>query len=180
MQTAPKIALCGKLKSGKTTLALELSSLLGVPRDSFAAALKAGLKMMGIVPDGPNKNREALQYVGVKLRELDANHWIKVLAAKYPDLDNTGLIVDDCRFQNEYQWLKDSGFLMVRIKVRSDTQIMRGAAYSQLFHQSEIALDPIPDRAFDIVLDEYTEVPDRVGVILAALESSRFSLVGGD
>src|SRR5690348_1976950 len=164
--TAPKIALCGKLKSGKTTLALELSHILGVPRDSFAASLKAGLKMMGIAADGPNKNREVLQGIGVYMRSLQADHWIKVLAAKHPDLDSTGLIVDDCRFQNEYQWLKDTGFLMVRLKVRSETQVRRGAGYGQLFHQSEIALDPLPDRAFDIVLDEYTQVPERVTKVM--------------
>lgn len=180
MATAPLIMLTGKLKSGKTTLAEELTHLLDIPRDSFARPLKAGLKAMGVIVDGPDKDRHALQYFGADyFRKKDPDWWVKPMATNHLDMHNTGLVIDDCRFPNEYQWGKDNGFLMVRLKIRSLTQIKRGADYSQLNHISEIALDPVPDSAFDLVLDEYTGVSDRAAVIMAAA-MGKFALIGGD
>src|SRR4051812_20220784 len=124
--TQPLIMLTGKLKSGKTTLAEALAAELGIKRDSFARPLKAGLKAMGVIVDGPNKDRFALQYFGADFfrNRYGADHWVKLMATNNLDMHKTGLVVDDCRFQNEFEWGKQNGFLTVRLNIRSETQIL--------------------------------------------------------
>src|SRR5690606_9420729 len=116
---------------------------------SFAAALKDGCRRPGVEVEGPNKEVEVLQNIGVYLREtLGEDHWVDTLIASHPDLATTGLVVDDMRFPNEFQRLKDLGFLMVRLEIDRKEQIRRaeamGAKLGDLDHASETALDDLP------------------------------------
>jgi hypothetical protein len=176
--TAPLIMLTGKLKSGKTSLAEALVTLMGIPRDSFARPLKEGLKMMGVTVDGPNKDRHALQFVGTDFfRQRDTNWWVNLMASNHADMRNVGLVVDDCRFPNEFEWGRDAGLLTVRIKIKPETQLLRGATQAGLDHISETALDSLPDSDFDLVLPEDTTVYFRCAALIAALEN-KYTVVG--
>jgi hypothetical protein len=165
----PLIMLSGKLKSGKTTLAEDLALLLSIPRDSFARPLKEGLKTMGIIVDGPDKDRDALQQIGADyFRRRDPNWWVKLLSRNNVEMHKTGLVIDDCRFLNEYDFGEKNDFLMIRVKISPETQQKRGASPSTLEHISETALDFLPDEVFDLVLEENTSVPERIWLIFEA------------
>jgi hypothetical protein len=166
---APLIALCGKMKSGKTTLAIELADRLNVTVDSFAAPLKAGCKAFGFVVDGPNKDRFVLQNVASFVRQNAPDHWIKQMIKRHPDCQTSGLIIDDCRYLNEFNFLKANGFLMVRLIIAPETQIARGASASGFSHESETDLDNIPAEYWDLVLSEASSVNYRAKAIMQAL-----------
>lgn len=167
----PLICVTGKMKSGKSTLADALMAEYGMPRGAFAAALKDGARAMGLTVDGPHKDRECLQRIGTDVvrRYKGADHWVGVFGLRYADMRATGLVVDDCRFPNELAFLKDAGFLTVRLCVSSQTQIQRGANPGTLMHESETALDGVPDSDFDLVIPEDSTVENSVALVWHAL-----------
>lgn len=146
------IALVGPPGSGKTTIADELSKLLGWERRSFATALKDELAdaLDTTTPaeyrvyhrdyrdgmtylDQKENYRPLLQAWGVFRRGMDPDYWVKHLLRSVDD--DQPFIVDDCRFPNEYDMLVDRGFAFVRLApgetVRELTLVAAG-------HESEI------------------------------------------
>lgn len=146
MAALPNIALVGRAGSGKTTGAEWLIDEKGYERLSFAAPLKV---MCGTATD-----REVLQTVGVGVRELHADAWVnlfldQLITFRQDDLV-TPIVVDDCRFENEYWALKEQGFVFVQITADRDRRVMRLRANgklqdeAQLEHVSETSLDKLP------------------------------------
>jgi phosphomevalonate kinase len=87
--------------------------------------------------------RKALIDWGATRREQDLEWWLKQLPLK------PGAIVTDCRYENERAFLKERGFLMVRIEVRPD--VLRARGYNcPVNHPSECELDNRGD--WDVVV----------------------------
>lgn len=137
----PDIALIGKMGSGKTTIARLLESEFGYTPLHFATPIKEVAQLIWA-----DVNRDHLQKLGVAVRDIDENAWANVLLRKVDNSDSR-IVVDDCRFPNEYQSLKERGFRIVRIiadrneRVRRLTQIGRLQDESQLEHSTETGLD---------------------------------------
>lgn len=157
----PRIAISGKMRSGKDTLASLLSETLEIPRGSFAAPLKEGVAIMGLpLEKGDPVSRAVLQGVGHLVRQLDPAHWVKQLDIRTPYRDETGLVITDLRYANEWAWAKAWEFLLVRLVCSREAQISRGAEPERLDHPSEIDLDFLPPRAWDLVLDTEALTPE--------------------
>ena len=142
-------ALCGEPGNGKSSITQELATILGWQRRSFAGPLKdevayalgsAELLTFSTNPrakvptkifrdemDNPavkDKYRTILQWWGTEYRRAqDSEYWIKAFE-KSIQFGATGLrfVVDDCRFNNEYEKLRFYGVRFVLLQPGETTR----------------------------------------------------------
>lgn len=108
-----KIAITGKMCSGKSSLANILSE-----SDSRFQIHSFGRKVKDVAKDlfdMKEKDRSLLTSIGTKMREIDPDVWINYVLKQCED--KTHCIVDDLRYQNEYEALSKSGFKIIQLKV---------------------------------------------------------------
>lgn len=168
----PRIALTGKLRSGKSSAATHLSLKHGYTILSFGDALKRMAdelfngsdvyKFEPITQDCPFSNdgkrvigyrkpRKLYQDVGQALRELDPDVWVRQVARVLPLWENmrdvNGIVIDDLRQPNEFEWCKANGFTVIRINANEDTRLERARALGDSFdiedlrHDTELHID---------------------------------------
>lgn len=137
------IAIGGRMGAGKTTLAKYLSDRYHFHHMSLAAPLKRDIVKMGfpeklVYEEKPDHVRALMQAYGQAWRALDENHWLDLLfkqIAEIKDRYNTPslfedrgipgrrqgpfIVIDDLRFPNEMEALKDIGAFTVRV-VKAD------------------------------------------------------------
>ena len=164
-----KIAICGKMASGKTHLAQRLTDERGFQRFSLGGAVKRlGTDYFDMV----KKDRPLLQQIGMKMREIRPSVWIDCVVkeisvhenecqAVFGTTDGMGVVVDDVRFINEAKAFKDAGFTLIRLHIEDDLQIERlKATYgsdaevhiNNRHDASEMEMDEIDESLFDLVL----------------------------
>lgn len=151
--TRTNVALIGPIGAGKTTIAQMLVAHHDYTRLSFAAPLKrfaswaygeidkdaiyrirdpyfddARLGELGI---RSMTGRELLQLLGTEMvRQFDPDFWVRCLERELADTKGP-IVVDDCRFENEYAMLRRHGFKFVRLTGR-------GTSPTQRSHRSEL------------------------------------------
>lgn len=118
-----KIALSGKMQSGKTTVAEYLDRTYGAALVSIAAQLKINLLAADVNEDDllyhkPPLVRELMQIYGQVMRDQDEDYWIKKALADAESWGDTFdlVVIDDLRFRNEAEKLRDDGWTLVRIE----------------------------------------------------------------
>lgn len=152
------IALSGAQGSGKTTIAEKI----GYPILKFAAPLYEmhrnileTLRTRGIeVPEGKIYG-ELLQYLGTEFgrNQFYEDIWVDCMKNSLAMFPDANVIVDDVRFGNEFDMLKEQGAIMVRLECPEDVRKQRAAKWrDNTTHVSEIALDDRLDE-FDLVLN---------------------------
>lgn len=161
-----RIAVTGKMRSGKDTLASYFINDLHFQKLGF----RDGIEKIGqdFFPEllAKGKPRKFYQHVGQSLREIDPYVWINFLDKRLQALNGTGIenfIVTDVRQVNEYNYLKKQGFIV--LKVEADEEIRReriekaGDIFSpeQFYHDTEIQVDNIPA---DYILTNNTTLQD--------------------
>lgn len=117
-----KIAICGKICAGKTTLASNLEWDHGFKRLSFAEPIK---RYAGEIFGMKGKDRALIQDFGQKMREIDGNVWIKMMERELDVHSNEKVVIDDVRFWDEFLMLRDRQFLIVRLDVEEEEQLRR-------------------------------------------------------
>lgn len=141
-----KLAFLGPQGSGKTTMAkatIEEANQFGefdyIAHLSFADALRVEvmeiLKARKIFDAGSTPDmlrdpvyklryRPLLQAWGALRRELNINYWRDIVLNDIAQIDREWehplLVIDDCRYFNEYDGLKDAGFRFVRLGANPD------------------------------------------------------------
>ncbi|MFE0699404.1 hypothetical protein [Streptomyces sp. NPDC058872] len=162
----PNIALIGRARSGKDTIAARLIGRYAYTRIAFADPLKEmTLSVDPIVAYEPSgygplptrlsavvqrygwerakerfpEVRRTLQRSGQAVRDQEAGHWLSLALDKVTVADtwNLPVVVTDCRYPNEAEALKARGFRLVRV-------LRPGAAGAVPPHESETALDGYP------------------------------------
>ena len=112
-----RIAFAGKMQVGKTTSAEYLVRKYDFVKLSFAGKLKEIAK--DLWPEQfecGQKPRKLLQDLGMKMREIDQDVWVKYLVRIVRSLPKeSNIVIDDLRFMNEYKALKNEGFFIVRV-----------------------------------------------------------------
>lgn len=86
--------------------------------------------------------RELMQWIGTDCirNQIGADHWVNLLDKRIGNLKNTRLvIVPDVRFQNEVDYLRKKGALLITVK---------GAGHNDR-HMSEFPLSTCDDYVFD-------------------------------
>ncbi len=153
-----KIGICGKMASGKTTIAEALSHLEDYDFTiiSMAGEVKrVGRELFGMT----KKDRPLLQQIGMKMREIRESVWLDAVineAKHHPDA-----VCDDVRFINEAKTLKDEGWLLVKLEIDEDLQKSRlKSTYGEDWEvhwnnrsdPSEAEVDKIPLDWFDLII----------------------------
>jgi len=115
-----KIAITGKICSGKSTLANKLKDNLKLEKYSFADNVK---KYATEIFEMEYKDRKLIQDFAEKMKELDNNIWIKQLDKEIKD--KTHIVIDDLRFENEYNYLKKNNYYIIKLVIHKNQQIKR-------------------------------------------------------
>lgn len=140
------IAIAGRLGVGKTTSAKYLSACLNINRHtvahllSFADTLKEICRHAGWDGEKDERGRRLLQHMGDVVREYNEHYFADTAAEKAVDLAGARnsyhnvVIIDDMRFENEYQTLKkaaDDHSIPLLTILLTDSRGLRGEHASE-------------------------------------------------
>ncbi|EJV61780.1 hypothetical protein IEO_03075 [Bacillus wiedmannii] len=145
---AKKIAITGKARSGKTELSHYAWMLYGFKEFDFSAVLKDEFhRLFPHIPRDP-KPRAHYQKFGQWLREIDPDIWVKMTMGKvheycFEDALNkvnhkSKVLVNGVRQPNEYQRLKDEGFIIIRVNASDDLRIGRALSEGDVFTEDDL------------------------------------------
>lgn len=156
------IALTGKMRSGKDTVAQQLALQFRkegffVNKIAFGDALKVRAKEL--YPEefiDNRKPRELYQWFGQTLRERNEDVWINQVAYRINSINKKAKewgynpqvhIITDLRQPNEYQFCKDNNFIIVKVECDDVTRVQRVIALednytpTDLHHDTESHID---------------------------------------
>lgn len=142
-----KVALCGRMRSGKDATAAYLMTHYRFARFAFGDGIKRLCREL--FPDqfeGNRKPRALLQGVGQALREIgDPDVWINVTMRRIsewtPTLKLRGLsniVITDLRQPNEYERLRAEGYVIIRINCRDDIRRQRMIDAGDTFDDADL------------------------------------------
>lgn len=115
------VAICGKLGSGKTTVARYLVENYSYERVSFADPMREITQyVLGIKDKTDPRYRPAMQELGTDWgRKWNENCWVDILLFKTTtDIQTKMFVVDDVRFQNEVESLLKAGWKFIFLKTK--------------------------------------------------------------
>lgn len=117
-----RIALSGKMGSGKTHYAKIFQSAYGGERLSLATPIKS---LWDNFEDREwSSKRHFCQLVGHGLREFDPDVWTRMFEDRLIEMDGEeNIIVDDVRYPNEVELLEEYGFRVVRLVVSDSDRL---------------------------------------------------------
>ena len=115
-----KIAITGRMCSGKTTLSKYLVSI--EPRfQVFSFGKKVKEVASDLFQMDPNfKDRSLLTSIGQKMREINSDVWANYVIQQTKDINYC--LVDDLRYQNEYELLAKEGWKIIQLRVSKELQ----------------------------------------------------------
>jgi adenylate kinase family enzyme len=152
-----KIAICGQMASGKTTLANRLCEEENYTRLSLAGMVKeVAYTLFNMNPQ--NKDRKLLQQIGMKMREIRPMVWIDYVIEESKGYEC--VVVDDVRFINEVKQFKENGWILVKLEITDEIQKSRlqktyddwESHWNNRDDPSEAEVDKIPIEWFDLVI----------------------------
>ena len=106
------------------------------------------------------KDRKLLQQIGSKMRDIDTDVFSKYLIKQSNQYKF--VLVDDARYPDEIKYLKDNGFILIKLIIKPELQKKRiyelygnksGEHLTRLEHPSEVLQDTIKKEIFDLILD---------------------------
>lgn len=198
-----KIALTGKMRSGKSTIAEILWLEYDLTRRSFGGALKYYADKMfegseaypieveeygepcpfdGKRKTRTKKPRKLYQDFGQAMRQLDEDIWIRHVEQAiesdklFPNYK--GVVIDDLRQPNEYDWARDSGFVVIRVEASEELRLRRAKRAGDSFSADDMAHDT--EQHVDGFSVDYTIINDgdlgdlrrQVGEIMSEIKSA--------
>ncbi|MGG0757540.1 AAA family ATPase [Brevibacillus laterosporus] len=137
-----KIALTGKMRSGKDTVA----GYLVEHYDFIPYAFGDGIKRIchELFPeqfvDG-KKPRALLQGVGQAMRAIDPDVWIKRTMREVNQASLFDVVITDLRQPNEYARLYSEGYVIIRVNTSDDVRIDRMRSAGDTFDLADFTHD---------------------------------------
>jgi len=157
----------GKAGSGKSTVARYFVNRLHFRKLAFADAVKLEAEAIFNRAMIKPKDRQLLQWLGDGARQFDENVWINhfgmllhTIEAAYRknQIKYNGIVVDDCRYPNEAEYLRQQGFKIFKLVGRGYKLPKKVAK-----HPSETGVDKI---FADTVIDASGTVKQIAKVIM--------------
>lgn len=143
-----KIALIGKARAGKDSVADLLAEHYGFTKYAFGTALKRYYH--DIFDDQDGKPREGYQWFGQTMRERDPDVWVRILLEDIRKEQNLhGLseiapifpVITDVRQQNEYDRCRAEGYTIIRVEADDTTRLERMRAAGDRFNIDDLSHD---------------------------------------
>ena len=119
-----RLAIAGRMGSGKTSIARLLMAEHGFVRLAFADELRAMLEPAYGKLDkaasyslqrGELSGRELLQIYGAALRSIDPQVLIRAVGRRAEELPGCRLVIDDVRMPAEAEWLRSNGWFLIQL-----------------------------------------------------------------
>lgn len=150
-----KIAICGKMCSGKSTLANYIMvSYPGYQKYSFAQKVK---ELCSELFDMKGKDRPLLINFANKMRDIDENVWVNQVLKQTSGKNNC--IIDDVRYQNEVDALIEDGWSFIQLSVSNELQKKRiMELYPDNYQQHLNSIDHISERNEFIFPEGYPQL----------------------
>lgn len=183
-----KIALFGKMRSGKDTVGEMLIKEYNFKRFAFGEGI--GQIIEEYFPEAlleGKKPRHHYQFIGQQLRQLDEDVWIKYLLKSVNEYEQQSeksvrIVITDGRQSNEAARLKEQGFVIVKVEapdeIRMERIIQAGDQFTpELFqHETELQVDQInPD--YIITNDKDLEhLDDQIAILLLELKAKQLGI----
>lgn len=120
-----RIAFCGPMAAGKTFLANHLVNQYGYHKYSFATKLKALCYELYGIDKKDGESRQILQRVGQQLRVHDPDVWVKYTLTEMRLNSNPLMVIDDLRYKNEADALRDNGFYIITVNTSEEIRRTR-------------------------------------------------------
>lgn len=164
-----RIALVGLKRCGKDTFANIAVREFGFTANAFANSLKRYAREL--FPNefkSTDKPVELYQKFGTYMREIDPNVWINKMDSwlnTIEEVDNdfeveSNIIITDCRYPNELEYLRNKGFIIIKIDVDFMEACTRCAmteedtwTFDQMWHSSEELAREGSNLMFDVVIE---------------------------
>lgn len=145
-----KIALCGKFRSGKDTVADLIQDNHDFCKFAFSEGIWATIELL--YPEiyakrHKEKPRKLLQEIGQKLRMVDPDIWVNYTFKRIKQVGANRIIVTDLRQPNEFSALKEKGFFIIRVNCELEIRLERAKAagdnftMQELLHETENHID---------------------------------------
>lgn len=148
-----KIALVGKMRSGKDTVAKFFIDNEDANQIAFGDEIKRLARRLfpHIVAKG--KPRKLYQALGQEMRKIDPDVWVKALdrtLINSMEMGETNFVISDVRQFNEYEYLKEMGFTVIKVEaddeLRKERIIQSGDLFESedFYHETETTVEDIP------------------------------------
>ena len=116
-----KIGICGPMCSGKTTIA---NYIVSKDNSFYITSFAKKLKEIAVeLFNMKQKDRELLIIIGKKMREIDENVFVNSAIKDCQDYEN--VIIDDIRYENELNKLKEYGWITIKLIISEELQLKR-------------------------------------------------------
>lgn len=142
-----KIAICGRLRSGKDEVSNRLWFDHGFePPIAFGTTLKYyAEKVYAHTPRDGGKQRRMYQIFGQAAREYDPDVWIRhvdfSVVQSLNKRDAVGVVISDLRQPNEYDWARANGFIIVRVTAPLEARVKRAEIAGDAFELADLEHD---------------------------------------
>lgn len=168
-------AIIGKQRAGKDTLAEYLQKKHGGQILKFADPLyeiQQAIYEIVELPIHNSKDRLLLQWIGTEWgrKTINPNIWVNIMDRRltkilskeeilsqhslFMDYQPLNLYITDARFPNEIELLRKHDFKIIKVETCEQLRINRGA--TNLYHESETALDGYND--YDAIIDNTNDL----------------------
>ena len=139
------VAFVGKMAAGKSYYASLLrQELIDQGINSNIVHISSKIKELAVELFGmKDKDRDLLQKLAGKMRDIDEDVWIKYLIYHVKKEGKIPFIIDDVRFKDEVDLLRESFDLLV-IKIESDD------VYRRSVYRSKYGRDPTEKELNDV------------------------------
>jgi dephospho-CoA kinase len=143
-----KIALTGKMRSGKDLCGSHLYINYGFDRVAFGDALKKNAHATYPWVSEFSKPRALYQQFGQLMREIEPDIWIKHAEQAVKGAidfrvntgaEKVGVVITDLRQPNEYEWARANGFTIIRVTAPDEDRIARAKIAGDDFNEADLA-----------------------------------------
>lgn len=174
-----KIALVGKARSGKDTVADYLKTNYGFTEYKFSKGIHDTINLIKGPSDSKSKKRRELQEVGQGLRgilgdDVWVNYTFRLILQEQPE----HIVISDCRQENEANRLREEGYVLINVETPDEIRIKRmiesGDKFTKedLNHETE-QIDIVCDYTIHndrTIFDVFTQIEDIMAELTYYLE----------